>query len=148
MRKYIRRNVFETNSSSVHSLVISKEGLEPSDLEIDENGYINVDFGNFGSEEHLYTSQYDKLQYLITCLYYTSGYDPDSIAESYDFEEIQEAICGYTGAKGINILGKNEPYIDHQSVPYGSIEIVNIYDKEAIVNFVFNRFISLKTDCD
>ena len=78
MNRKIRNHVFETNSSSVHSLVISNDGREPS----------------------------------------------------------------------IKILGKVEPYIDHQSIPSYDIEIINTYDKDAVINFVFNKNVSLKTDCD
>lgn len=57
-------------------------------------------------------------------------------------------MCKYTGATGIKILGEQELEIDHQSQPYGNIEIVNVYDKDAVINFVFNKYVSLKTDCD
>lgn len=148
MKRQIRRCVFETNSSSVHSLVISNDGREPSEFKLNKDGYIEVDFGEFGKDEKLYTSQYDKLSYLITCLYYLSGWDVEGIYEKWEFEIIEEAICEYSGAKGIRILGKNEPHIDHQSVPYSDIEIINAYDKDEVINFVFNKYVSLKTDCD
>lgn len=148
MKRQIRRNVFETNSSSVHSISISNDGREPSELKLNKDGYIEVDFGYFGKDERLYTSQYDKLSYLITCLYYLSGWDVEGIYEKYEFGYVEEAICEYSGAKGIRIVGKNEPYIDHRSVPYLDIEIINSYDKDEVINFVFNKYVSLKTDCD
>lgn len=147
LKRQIRNSVFETNSSSVHSLVYSKDGLEPSKFKKYKDGMIRVDFGQFGKEYVLYDSQYDKLSYLITLLYYEHN-DLESIYESYDFEMIQNAVCEYTGEKGIKILNKKEPYIDHQSVPYYDIDIINIYDKDQIVNFIFNKNIILKTDCD
>lgn len=73
MAKKIRSGVFETNSSSVHSLVFSKEGLEPSVLPVDRDGKIITDFGEFGKEYCIYDAQAEKLSYLITCLYYLSG---------------------------------------------------------------------------
>lgn len=148
MKKQIRNNVFETNSSSVHSLVISNEGREPSEFKLNKNGEIEVDFGQFGKDLCYYTSQYDKLSYLITCLYYLSGWDIEDIYDKYEFKEIQDAVCKYTGAKGIKIIGKEEPEIDHQSQPYDGIEIINTYDEDAIINFIFNKYVSLKTDCD
>lgn len=27
-------------------------------------------------------------------------------------------------------------------------EFVNVYDEDAVINFVFNKYVSLKTDCD
>ena len=55
MKRKIRKGVFETNSSSVHSLVISNEGREPSEFKLNKDGEIEIDFGQFGkdrSEEH------------------------------------------------------------------------------------------------
>ena len=147
--KKIRKEVFETNSSSVHSLVISSDGLEKSNFKLNKKGKIEIDFGHFGKEFKIYNSQYDKLSYLITCLYYTSnGFNYDSIYDNYEFRKIEDAICKYTGAVGIEISNKTNPEIDHQSQPYQNIEIINTYDENEIINFVFNRYISLKTDCD
>ena len=65
--KKIRNNVFETNSSSVHSLVINSEGLEPSNLKIDpKTDHIIVNTQYFGTEYNIYNDQEDKLSYLIT----------------------------------------------------------------------------------
>lgn len=148
MRK-IRKEVFETNSSSVHSLVISNDGLEKSNLKLNKEGKIEITFGSFGKDFNIYSSQYDKLSYLITLLYYISnGFNYESIYDNYEFKLVEEAICEYTGAKGIKILTKYKPEIDHQSQPYYGIEIVNVYNKDEIINFVFNKYISLKTDCD
>lgn len=148
MKRKIRKGVFETNSSSVHSLVISNDGREPSKFKLNKDEEIEIDFGQFGKDERIYSSQYDKLSYLITCLYYLSGYDISDIYDKWEFEQIQDAVCKYTGATGIKILGKQEPEIDHRSQPYGNIEIVNVYDEDAVINFVFNKYVSLKTDCD
>lgn len=149
MRRKIREDVFETNSSSVHSLVISNDGREPSKFKLNKDGEIEIDFGQFGKDLCFYTSQYDKLSYLITCLYYLSEYDDISnIYDMWEFKRIQEAVCKYSGATGIKILGEQDPDIDHQSQPYSEISIIDIYDEDAIINFVFNKYVSLKTDCD
>lgn len=148
MNTKIRKGVFETNSSSVHSLVIANDGREPSEFKLNKNGEIEIDFGEFGKDYFLYTSQYDKLSYLITCLYYLSGYDIEDIYDRSEFTEISDAVCRYTGATGIKILGEIEPSIDHQSIPYDSIEIIDAYDEDQIINFIFNKYVSLKTDCD
>lgn len=147
MKKIIRTNTFETNSSSVHSLSISSEGRESSEFELNEDGMIEISFGEFGKDERLYSSQYDKLSYLITCLYYLNG-TIDDIYDSWNFRHIKDAVCKYAGAKGIKILEHPDPYIDHQSVPEGWIEIIDIYDEDAVINFVFNKYVSLKTDSD
>lgn len=148
MKRIVRSNTFETNSSSVHSLVISSEGREPSQFKL-KDGYIEVSLGEFTSEPHIYSSQYDKLSYLMTCVYYTSsGFSIEDMYESYDFKLVEKTVCDYAGAKGIKINPNSKGYIDHQSIPYGSIEIVNIWDDDAVIDFIFNKYISLKTDCD
>ena len=48
MKKQIRRKVFETNSSSMHSLTVEKKGItEYLHVDEDENKVI-VNFGEFG----------------------------------------------------------------------------------------------------
>ena len=150
MNRKIRKDVFETNSSSVHTLVISNDGREPSKFKLNKEGEIEIDFGTFGKNYDIFNSQYEKLSYLITCLYYTSrGFDVKSIYDNYEFTKIKDAIMDYVpDCTGIKILGQNQPCIDHQSIPYDSIEIINVYDEDSIINFVFNKHVSLKTDCD
>lgn len=146
MKKQIRRNVFETNSSSVHSLVFSKDGLEPNEFNINCNGEIVVGLEDFEGC-HIYKDQYSKLSYLLTCLYYLSDCDVERIYDNYSFELIVKAVCSYTGAKTIKIIG-SEGYIDHQSVPCCDIEIINVYNEDEVINYIFNRNIWLKTDYD
>ena len=94
MTKKIRSGVFETNSSSVHSLVFSKEGLEPSVLPVDKNDKIITDFGEFGREYCIYNTQAEKLSYLITCLYYlSSGFDSvEGVYDNYDFQTLEKYV--------------------------------------------------------
>jgi len=142
----IRRNVFETNSSAVHSLVISDEGMEPSNLPMDDDGYILVKFGSFGKDRRIFTSQEDKLSYLITQCYYLNHWDED-IYDNYHFRNVEDAICEYTGAKGIKIIG-GEPEIDHQELPEYELKFVDEYNPSSIQSFVFNKYVALETRCD
>ncbi len=142
----IRMRCFETNSSSVHSVVYSKNDLMPSELKIGKDGYIHMEYGEFDSSEAEYYDQYTKLQYLLTAAYYLdSEWDTGC---NYEFKRIEDAIKEYTGAKGIVISEYPEPYIDHQSVPYGENELVNTWREDDVINFVFNKSIGLRTDCD
>ena len=148
-RRNIRKGVFETNSSSVHSLVISSDGREPSEFELNEYGEIEIDFGDFGKDYNIYSSQYEKLSYLITLAYYVShGIGVDGVYNHWEFKKIRDAVCKYTGATGIKILYEIDPYIDHQSIPEYEIDIIDIWDEDQIIDFVFNKYISLKTTCD
>lgn len=142
--RQIRRSVFETNSSSVHTLQISKTGLQPSNLEINKDGNIEVEFGSFDKDYEIYNTQYEKLQYLLSFIGYQECFLED-FYNSYYFQNMRDAVCEYAKAKDIVIVGDKEPYIDHQSA---DTCVIDLYDKDEIINFVFNEYIALKTDCD
>ena len=62
----IRKNVFETNSSSTHSLVIStKERSYDYSLPV-EDGVLTIPFGEFGWGPDILSTPIEKLSYLIT----------------------------------------------------------------------------------
>ena len=148
--KQIRKSVFETNSSSVHALCFDTSGREPSQFKLNKDGNIEIDFGSFGRECEIYNTQYEKLSYLITAAYYVAGmpYDLDDVYENWEFGQIRDAVCDYTGANDIVILNNEDPYIDHQSVPSGSIELINTWMEDEVIDFVFNKYVALKTYSD
>lgn len=152
MKKQIRNRTFETNSSSVHSLSIDKSGRRPSVLRLNSNGEVVTRFGVFGKFLEYYSSQHEKLSYLITCCKYISrGWDIESIYDTYEFKKIRDVLIEYIpGCTGLVIEGDPEDgEIDHQSQPeYGTINIINVYDDDEIIDFIFNDYVSLKTDCD
>ena len=164
MNNVIRKGCFETNSSSVHTLVISKEGLEPSNLKIEKNGKIRVPLRYWGKEYEEYTSQLDKLSYICTRAWYANGgrYDrPYAYGDegNYILGLIEEAICDYTGAKGLELYippvedenWDEYPGFDHQTAPEYSDdmnEFCNVWNPDSILNFVFNKYISFTTGCD
>ena len=148
--KQIRRNIFESNSSSVHTLSISKEGLEPSNLPLNKDGYIEVEFGEFGKDVMIYSTQYEKLQYLLSFIAYSRGLyesssDLDDLYETYDFNDVCDTICDYAGAKGIVIIGDKDAYIDHQSMDDC---VIDYWYEDQVLNFIFNKYVSLKTYSD
>ena len=150
MKRQIRRNVFETNSSSVHSLTLRKYGkYDENKLTITDDNYIEVKLGTFGKDknEHIYKGQNQKLSYLVTFLYYTCECKDDDIRniyEDYDFEKIESTICKYTKTKGIRILYK-KPFMASHPESYDSIELVDIHDSNDLMNFIFNSCVSLKS---
>lgn len=152
MRRQSRNGTFETNSSSVHSLVIDNSGREPSKLTLNEDNKVIAYLGSFGKDYMLYSTQEEKLSYLLTlCKYSSSGWNLASIYEDYNFKYIEDAIVSYIpNCMGIEIYGDiDDGEIDHQSIPqYGEIDIVNVYDEDSVINFVFNKYVKLKTDCD
>ena len=119
MKRVIRNNVFETNSSAVHSLAIDSSGLRPSNLPVDKDGYIVTDFGDFGDYDVGITAydQATKLSYLATECYYLNHLN-DDMEDNYIWQDICDAICEYTGARGVRVLGNVEPSLNHQVFPY------------------------------
>lgn len=137
--KKIRIGIFETNSSAVHSLIIPNDLIEKSKLKIDKDGMIKVGFITSDTEYPLFT-QYDKLSYLITQLYYSTGrwYDDGVLDNDYEFGVINDYVCEYTGAKGIKIDYSREPDINHQAQwANGEDRCINIYDKDSLISFIF-----------
>ena len=149
MKKKNRKCVFETNSSAVHSLIIDKSGLEPNKLRLDNDGYIVTDFGDFGDYD-VGIKTYDqsvKLSYLATECYYLNSWDKD-LENSYQWKDICDAICEYTGARGVRVLGNVDPAINHQAQPEYEPKFCNYWDEESVINFIFNKYIGIKMSHD
>jgi hypothetical protein len=158
--KQIRRNVFETNSSSTHSISFSKKtGLDKSELEVSMDGYIYISLGEFGWEIENYYDQRRKLSYLVTMAAMLNGChtkwcDQDQIAnkitkfmESDDFERISKEIGDYTHTNGVRLYNV-EGYIDHQSCEdYASLDDFLSQNDTNILDFVFGNVV-VHTDND
>lgn len=148
----IRYGVFETNSSSVHTITFSRRNIKPSEFRLDKDGKILMSYGSFGKEEAVYDDQYTKLQYLVTLIGYLCPYPygDEEWHEHYDARELEEALIEYMPAcTGIKIVDDgSEPDIDHQSIPYGYVDFINLWNHEAVQNFIFNNDILLETGCD
>ena len=114
MKTQIRSEVWETNSSSVHSFCFSKRGLEKCHMKIHEDGYVHITLDQyFGNDEEQFFNQKTKLKYIVTWLY------------TY--------------------------YDDHQQLSSGWCDdncIVSLWDSEACVEFIFNKYVGLETGCD
>ena len=159
--KQIRRNVFETNSSSTHSISFSskKKALEDSTLKIEDDGYIHTEFGEFGWEIENYTRQEDKLQYLITMIACMNGCNPmwndesfdkfrTEITELDDFKILNEEIIKHTGCENGLYIDESDGYIDHQSVENGSLKsYLRDWGVKNCIEFIFGDVI-VHTDND
>lgn len=141
----IRRNVFETNSSSTHSVSITNPELVPSELTVvedydicDGDATVVVRLEGFcggGSR----TEQESKLAYLILQLMYLTGNsracgwycsnseEVEQAREEFyntdEFEELETEICQYVGCKHLRVYPGSEGYIDHDSVVYDLYEL-------------------------
>ena len=99
MKKQVRKNIFETNSSSTHSIVVGNNG---EDIYAGLPEKQEFRGGEFGWEHRLYTDTQTKADYLFTSLIYTDT--PLEYIERIkeilakwnietEFDEIEEKKC-------------------------------------------------------
>ena len=159
--RQIRHGVFETNSSSTHSVTVRQKGLQSNYMKIHSDGYIHTELGEFGWEIESYDGQEDKLSYLVTMLAEKNGgadiwWRSDKtrqelvqdLMKTKDFKRISKEIGTYAKCEGV-IIDPSSGYIDHQShEEYATVqEFLNDYRIDA-VEFVFGRGVVLHTDND
>lgn len=145
----IRRNVFETNSSSTHSVSFAPgKPLKPSTLKIDEDGFIHCYLDEYGWDTRTYRSQDELLSYLVTMISEITDHkvwctrnikeEIEAIQQTAEFKRVSDAISAYTGAEGL-ILDESEGYIDHQSGTDRYSTLDKFLDKcgTSIIEFVF-----------
>lgn len=169
MKMQTRFKTFETNSSSVHSYQVSNELMENNKIRINQDGYINVDLDEYYSKDFKeYKTQEEKLKYICTWMYIYYGCDLEKMGTGWIWNDFVDVFCEYVNEHSDN---KNECYgikinkikprydsnnaggfLDHQSCPYGSYNtdgfILDIGDANMLVNFIFNPYVWLQTDCD
>jgi len=136
----IRSAVFETNSSSTHSISISTENTDlllDTSLQPDKDGNIVLIGGDFGwGIEDFYDAQ-TKASYIAVWSNVHHG-------GKYD-DTIIEVICNQTAASNV-IFSFEDSYIDHQSSDNEYDYICE--DKETLRHFIFNRNSFLHLDND
>ncbi len=153
MTKHIRGSVFETNSSSTHSLVLANTDNimpVPFNIETMASGIINVYAGEYGWSEETFTGTMDKLSYLYTDaminLCETDIPDPE---KNDKLKLIVEAVKEHTGCN-VNFIVDSHwypfGYIDHQSI--GECDEVWEAGVEGVKQFVFNPDSYFITDND
>jgi hypothetical protein len=135
--KTIRHNVFETNSSSTHSISISKDcdGVLET-LPVNDDGIVILNGGEFGWEEDSFSDPQTKASYVFI----------DSMSSPQRIKMLKEVIMEHTGAKDVVMPVENiqDSYIDHQSI--GTTE--KIQTKSDMKMFIFNPKSILYTDND
>lgn len=117
MKRRIRKGVFETNSSSMHSLVIKGEKkINREQLKINENGFIEVETDDYTWGYFILKTVQEKLNYVAACkineddLYlFTNDSENNSkhlkrlARAGIEFIKLEEMLCEITGAKGIEV---------------------------------------------
>ena len=143
MKRKIRKSVFETNSSSMHSLSYSEyQELEKSTLETDEDGYIHVELDDYSDIRKDLVTQKEKLAFVISYmneeLYYGKNeyiYPTEEEFEKYGpYIKLKEMICDYAGCKGIII----DDY-DPQIAAGDSMNIYELPDTEGLKKLIFGK---------
>jgi hypothetical protein len=139
--KQFRNNVFETNSSSTHSISIARgDNSSLTELpSLDEEGNLIVDCGEYGWEIQSYHGVEDRINYAAT---YALNYRDTNL--------LTEVLKEYTGANEIiypedNGGWSDTGYIDHQSTEVAS-EIFE--SEENLKHFLFNPKSFFMTDND
>ena len=175
MKNKIREGIFETNSSSVHSLVLMNQKLsKPNlrELRIDKDGVIKIPLGYFGKDYRIYSSQKEKLSYIMTVFYCCFGEDITRFEDKDDWlssywGDIKKAIINYINTSCpdkhctniVPVLPKKtittygyydlEVGFDHQTYPsYLEDCIIDLYNPKKVIEFIFNKDIALETGCD
>lgn len=149
--KTIRHGVFESNSSSSHSITIENETVFTS-IVPDTMGEIRLIGGEFGWETDDHYHPLTKANYCAQDLFYMySGYDSDSVSSkmldtNQRFNLLKEVIEEHTGAKVVfNIKSLQNGYIDHQSIGTSDKAFKS---KETLKNFIFGKMSYLHTGND
>lgn len=123
----IRSNVFETNSSSTHSLTISKDVVPYTSIRTDYEDNIRIKLGEFGWGPYKTNDANEKASYVFTALK-----DDDSQFKT----DIVAMIKQHAKCRGEVIIEENEnAHIDHQSI--GIFES-NCNSIEDVKDFIFN----------
>jgi hypothetical protein len=158
MIKVTRKGVFETNSSSTHSITVADEGKLQNTLP-NKEGKIIIFCSEFGWEYNIHTSAYMKLSYLITNIFMAYKYDrknpvvnikllPDR--EKEWFYKVTRAVEEFTGTKLEVVPLKDDwypfGYIDHQSANTADDVLNGTIGK--IKRFIFNPLSKLIIDND
>lgn len=129
----IRHGVFETNSSSTHSICIPKK--DSSDLIIPS--HVELCQGEFGWEWDTLSSHYDKLSYLFTGLKSNSRDD--------DIDKLVTIL----EAKGITVdqTSSYKGYVDHSGDLKEFLDAV-MEDENKLLNFLFSPLAFINTGND
>ncbi len=170
MKRVKRAGVFETNSSSMHSVSVRKSNpYFDYDLEVDDyDDYVHSRFGEYGWEIESYWEPYEKLSYALTMVAETEQYkSEEEFYKTKGFQDINNLIKEKCNCEGVIIdcpgfelhtydwLGElrtymdHNGYIDHQSTEdYKSLEdFLNDWDV-SLEEFIFNTEVILHTDND
>ena len=159
----IRYGVFETNSSSTHSISVATGAAVYETLPLSQDDYVVLKGGEFGWERADYNDALTKANYMAIYAMSWAHKKPRSegpLTEADHFyykEEFTEILKGVikrqTGCKdvifafGTDWNDRNWSYIDHQSVESNDYHHL-FYDDKLLKQFLFDSNSWLETDND
>src|ERR1041384_1998628 len=94
--KQIRHSVFETNSSSTHSISISSDVRTLDTLYVDENGVVTIEGEQFGWDEETFRNAESKASYAMIYAHEWVGEDKDRYIQM-----LTDVIKQQTGAREV-----------------------------------------------
>jgi len=154
-----RTFMFETNSSSCHSITVADHGALKNSLEISKNNTIISRGGEFGWEPEEFNDAQTKLDYLVTFIFYNYigkekklQIDEFTDKNLHYYEKLCKAIEDFTGCILEVLPSEDEDeffpigYIDHQS--YGVAKEILSKTVGYIKRFIFNPKSILYIDND
>lgn len=129
MKQLIRHGVFETNSSSSHSISIANETKEfvLDSLYPDTNGEILLTGGEFGWNWFKHNDALTKANYVAQAFNYTGAQHSEK-----NMRTLYEVIMKQTGAEDV-LFRTEKGYIDHDS--HGICPVTH----DELKNFIFNK---------
>lgn len=129
----VREKLFETNSSSSHSITLSGSPVvKPDDIFVEEDGTCRVYEGEFGWGIDEFSDAATKASYLYT--YITRIAPQDSTG--YLLERLHAAIKKHVKCECVEFDDSKEGYIDHQSADTAEF----IFDRDKYIeDFIFNQ---------
>lgn len=169
MKRITRSEVWETNSSSIHTLTFCGESSMHYDMDVEQDGYVHSHFDNYGWDGEPLDDMYRRLSYILTMAAMIERrnktyYDEESFYQTESFKMIEDVVKEHVDCKGIIIdyngieMYQDEygeyvafnGFIDHQSCEdYNSLDdFLKDSDAGSIERFIFDDSIVMIIDND
>ena len=150
----IRHGVFETNSSSSHSLVIRRDvELSPFNIPLNDKGFVTWKFRYFGWEYEVLDWQEDKLSYLLAMAFTTeikhhknqNEQDNFTLFEHTDgFQKLNNFVKQYCNGISLDISDIDDNDSTHEADAYLFVNEHELIDHQSSTD----RYISLQDFLD
>lgn len=155
----IRNGVFETNSSSSHSISFTRTHRRNYHFyNINDENKIVVKLGEYGWGYDTLTSPDEKLSYILTMIaqsvlerWNLNKVSAENIQADFQFQDIEKLILDNTEYKGIvldkDVYNGGDFYIDHQSFYMDYRYFLDDY-KVTLENYLFDNSVIVIIDND